>query len=130
MRTLALSLITSLLLICTESVIARDYPALVTKCHDADTCDMTIDLGFGLTLDEKVRFYRINAWEVTGWEKYKGIPARDAVREKLVGETVTISVPKKVRGKYGRILVDITLSDGTNLNNWIVANNHGKFQDY
>jgi micrococcal nuclease len=61
----------------------------------------------------------INAPEVRGVDKINGLASRDHLRSILMGKDVTILVPKKERGKYGRILGDIIL-DGKNINDSMV----------
>ena len=106
------------------------YDAEVLSCYDADTCDFNIDVGFGIKIKRKIRFYGVNTWELRGENKVLGIIARDTVRNLIVGENITLQTLKDRTGKYGRILgiiyVDID-KDGINdnLNLWLIENNHG-----
>lgn len=52
--------------------------ARVVSVSDGDTCTVDIDLGLGVWVrGEKVRLHRINAPELTGREKPKGVLARE-----------------------------------------------------
>lgn len=92
--------------------------------YDADTVWLTVDLGFGVKLDlGSVRLYGINAPEVRGAEREKGLMARDYVREVLSrpeNRHFKIRTEQDKKGKYGRYLVTIILPDGTDLNEKLV----------
>ena len=49
-----------------------EYYATVLKIVDGDTIDVMIDLGLGVHCKERLRFARINAWEMRGEHKEKG----------------------------------------------------------
>jgi|TARA_R110000787_G_scaffold336_10_gene1343 micrococcal nuclease len=97
----------------------RSYPAHIDSIYDGDTVTATIDLGFDLNYVQSIRLLGINAPEVRGVDKINGLASRDHLRSILMGKDVTILVPKKERGKYGRILGDIIL-DGKNINDSMV----------
>ncbi len=49
------------------------YPAEVERVIDGDTIVVDLQLGLGVVLDDQyIRFYGIDAWEVTGENKEKG----------------------------------------------------------
>ena len=56
---------------------------------------------------EKLRLHRINASELRGKERPKGILSRDFLREKIDGKEITIETIKDKKGKYGRYLAEI-----------------------
>lgn len=110
------------------------YQAEVVEVYDADTATLRVDLGFNITITERFRLYRINAWEVTGDEKVEGLKAKDYFLQQCpIGSTVWIKTVKDKKGKYGRYLADIYIktTDGYQcLNDLLVANNHAKYQEY
>lgn len=88
-------------------------PAKIIRVVDGDTIDVTIDLGLGLSLTDRVRVLNFDAAET--WrprsqsEHQHGIEATQFAAE-LLKHPVWVSYEK--RGSFGRILVDIKLSDG------------------
>jgi micrococcal nuclease len=95
------------------------YEAHLVSFYDADTLTLDIDLGFGVWLkSQKVRLYRIDAWEIRGSEKKMGKAAKDfvqrafdhAARVNGEGAVVTplyIRTHKDRKGKYGRWLAEV-----------------------
>lgn len=92
--------------------------------YDADTLWLTVDLGFNLKWDiGPCRLMGINAPEMRGADRPKGIISRDYVREVLArpeNKHFLIRTEKDEKEKYGRYLVTIILADGTNLNDDLV----------
>jgi len=79
------------------------YKALVIKAYDADTITVALDLGFKISLTEKLRLYGINAPEVRGKERELGLISRDRLREKIVGKEVVIKTQKDKKGKFDQV---------------------------
>lgn len=112
------------------------YKAKVLKCYDADTVTLLIDVGFNIFIKEKVRLYALDTPELRTKdleEKKAGYAARDFVRKLILKKQVIIKTIKKTKkddsaksGKFGRLLVEIFLEDGTSLNNLIIAKGHGR----
>jgi micrococcal nuclease len=78
----------------------------INKVVDGDTVDLDIDLGFGITITQRVRLKGINAAETKTLnleEKTKGLVAKEWLKTQLSknGEW-TIQTFKE--DKYGRIL--------------------------
>ncbi|MBM4171591.1 MAG: nuclease, partial [Ignavibacteria bacterium] len=91
------------------------YKATVTEVYDGDTCTVDIDLGLHVwTRGEKIRLNRINAPEVRGSEKEKGILSRDFLRNKILGKEILLETIKDKDEKYGRYLGEIILLDSSN----------------
>ena len=97
------------------------YPATCLKIHDGDTITTAIDLGFGLTETLPARFNGINAPELA-------TPAGTAALAYLatilhVGDRITVVSHgwDKYRGRYD---ADITLADGTDLNQLMLTSGH------
>lgn len=101
--------------------------------YDADTIRFDIDLGFGINLvNQIVRLYGIDAWELRGEEREKGLVARDAVIDQFDkrGPDVILTTYKDKKGKYGRWLATVGWEDGLNLNDWLVAEGHAETASY
>ena len=109
-----------------------EYQAYVRSIYDADTIRFDIDLGFGARLmNQSIRLFGIDAWEIRGTERPMGIRARDAVNSLLSkGDGVILNTYRDKKGKYGRWLADIYLSDGTHLNEWLVSEGHAERAEY
>lgn len=111
------------------------YRAHCTKCYDGDTCTLTIQLGFGLTMANKpCRLYGINTPELRGGteeEKKKGIAARDFLRRHILDKDIILYTLKDDEGKYGRLLgviytVDENGKPETNINKLLLDSGHAK----
>ena len=121
------------------------YRAVVMSAYDADTIRVLLDQGMGtwrvgkvkdgLPLGIQVRLARINAWEVRGEEREKGLAARQAVRELLPPKTeIRLFTYRDKDGKYGRLLADVALRDSEGkrycLNDRLVELGHACYQNY
>lgn len=108
----------------------QTYDVSLVKCHDADTCTFNFHLGMGVVLDsQSVRLCSINAPEVRGVEKERGIKSRDILMSWLTAaKKIVVQIPQKTRcdiglcdkkDKYGRWLGYI-IADGININDRLV----------
>ena len=89
-----------------------EYRAKVTAVYDADTITVDIDLGFHAWQKKmKLRFYGIDAPEMRGKERPDGLKARDWLRQRILGNEVTIITHKDKQGKYGRWLAEVYPAD-------------------
>ncbi|MCS7048025.1 MAG: thermonuclease family protein [Verrucomicrobiae bacterium] len=104
------------------------YRAIVTDVYDGDTCTADIDLGLNTWIHgEKLRLHRINAPELTGRTRARGVAARDHLRKLILNQTVVIQTIKDRREKYGRYLAEIWLEQNgrwTNVNDAMIASGH------
>ena len=93
----------------------HEYNAIVRRVVDGDTMDVTLDLGFDILYNNRIRFYGINTPESRTRdleEKKLGLAAKDRVKELCpVGSSVIIKTTKDGRGKYGRILGEIFVKE-------------------
>ena len=80
------------------------YKATVTNVVDGDTVDLSIDLGFDIWHNIRVRLIGIDTPEK--WHDY-GKVVKEYVKALLEGKEVTIKTEKA--DKYGRYLVEIYL---------------------
>jgi|TARA_Y100000289_G_scaffold62654_1_gene72133 micrococcal nuclease len=99
------------------------YSFSFTKVIDGDTVDGVIDLGFGISLKERIRLAGIDAPEIRlqksikdkeerAKEKQRGLDAKKRLQELLIygskqPEGLLIETFLDKKGKYGRILGDI-----------------------
>lgn len=99
------------------------YQAFVKRVVDGDTLDLTVDLGFSIRHDMRVRLTGVDTPEVYGVKKgseeyQKGLQASDMVKKLLVlhrldvdgtpePSTLVVQTNKDRTGKYGRYLAVI-----------------------
>jgi len=107
------------------------YKCRINKVLDGDTVEIDLDLGFNTTLaNQKVRLLGIDTPEsrtANKEEKPRGILSKKKLQEKLaVGSWVKIITHKNDNNddKFGRILGEFILDDGTNVNKWLIENNY------
>ena len=82
------------------------YRAKLLRVIDGDTVDMQVDFGFYLGQRWRLRLAGLNAPEVRGPERPKGLVATEFVKQRLEGaERSVVQTTKK--GKYGRYIADI-----------------------
>ena len=84
------------------------FQAKVRRVIDGDTLDLDIDLGFHITLSERVRLMGIDTPETRSRdpiEKSSGLIAKDFVIDFVADGAVVIKVHGF--GKFGRPLVDL-----------------------
>lgn len=106
------------------------YHAHVIEAYDADTITVNIDQGLRTERkSEKLRLFGIDAWEVTGHERIKGIIARDWLRGLILDKDVVIRTHLDKTGKYGRLLAEIWLDDVC-LNDEMVRLGHAVYWEY
>ena len=100
------------------------YKAHVTKVYDGDTITVDIDMGCDVMIKgEKIRLFGINTPEMRGEDKIAGKAARDFLREKILGKTITLKTIKDKTGKYGRLL-GIIYMDDVDLNQLLITEGH------
>lgn len=87
----------------------------IKKIVDGDTVDVDIDLGFGLTISQRVRLKGINAAEtrtLSTEEKEKGLVAKEWLKKELSREGEWMIETTK-EDKYGRILGTLYVTGDT-----------------
>ena len=105
------------------------YRATVLRVVDGDTIDVMLDLGFSVSLKERIRFYGINAPESRtrdADEKVRGLAAKAFVIlwTEAHADEITIRTRIDKRGKYGRILGEIINAAGECLNDLMSEQGH------
>lgn len=111
------------------------YKATVVDVYDGDTCTVDIDLGFGIWMrGEKIRLLRINAPEVKGSSRAKGLKSRDALRKMIQGKEIFLQTIKDRKEKYGRYLGEVWLKEKKekylNVNDWMVKDGFAVYKKY
>ncbi|MCH7722230.1 MAG: thermonuclease family protein [Bacteroidetes bacterium] len=111
------------------------YKANVTSVYDGDTCTVDIDLGLHTWVrKEKIRLYGINAPEIRGKERPKGLKSRDFLREQILGKEITIETLKDKKGKYGRYIGKIWLKNEKgkeiNISDLLVKKGFAVYKEY
>jgi len=107
-----------------KNMLLYQYKAKITKVYDGDTFTFEVDLGFSITIKERLRLYGVNTPEIrlsrktTPAQKKKGLAVRDYVRGLILGKTVDIKVYKK--GKYGRYIAKVSF-DNCDLSEHLVS---------
>jgi len=96
-----------------------EYPCKIVRVVDGDTVDVDIDLGFSHWIhNERIRLYGVDTPECRtrdAEEKAAGILAKDFVKNCLhVGGTYRLQTKEK--GKFGRYLGTIYLTDDNSIN--------------
>jgi micrococcal nuclease len=107
------------------------YACRINKVLDGDTVDIDLDLGFNIILaNQHVRMTGIDTPESrtsNKEEKPRGMLSKKKLSEQLpVGswQKITTSRPDNNDDKFGRILGEFILEDGTNVNQWLIKNNY------
>ena len=101
-----------------------EYPCKIVRVVDGDTVDVDIDLGFSHWIhNERIRLYGVDTPECRtrdAEEKAAGLLAKAFVEDALhIGGTYTLQTREK--GKFGRFLGVIFVSDKTSINTALVT---------
>ena len=107
-----------------KRIYAEDSASAV---YDADTIHVLIDHGFEVFSQRILRLARIDAWEMRGREREKGIVARDVLRSMILGKEVIIETQKDTTGSYARYLAEVFIEiDGEtiNVNDYLLENGY------
>jgi micrococcal nuclease len=111
------------------------YRARVVDVYDGDTCTVDIDLGLRTWIHaEKVRLVRIDAPEVKGASRARGLQSRDALRKLILGKEIFLQTIKDRKEKYGRYLGEVWLDQGKqgclNVNDWMAQKGFAVYKKY
>jgi micrococcal nuclease len=104
-----------------------EYKATIRRVVDGDTVDVTLDLGFDILYNNRIRLLGIDTPESRTRdleEKALGLAAKDRVKELCpVGSTVILRTTKDGKGKFGRILGEIFVEEQS-VNKLLVEEGH------
>ena len=104
------------------------YNCKITRVVDGDTLACIIDLGFNITIKQRIRMYGINAPESRTTdlkEKEKGIAAKNRLEQLLKDNDYDCVLKSYGVGKFGRCLGEIFI-DKVNINNQFIEDGWGK----
>ncbi len=105
------------------------YKAKITKVYDGDTCTAIIDFGFHIQQKMRLRLAEIDAPEIRGKERPKGLKARDFLRDLILNKDVVVETVKDKKGKYGRYVAKLWVEDIC-VNDHLVKSGHAKYRKY
>ena len=104
-----------------------EYKAIIRRVVDGDTVDVTLDLGFNILYNSRIRLLGINTPESRTRdleEKKRGLAAKERVKELCpVGSTIMVETVKDGRVKFGRILGVLWAND-VSVNELLVEEGH------
>ena len=102
-----------------------EYKCYVSRIIDGDSLEASIDLGFGIMFNSKVRLYGIDAPESRTKdedEKVRGLLAKQYLESKInSAKQVIIQTEKDAKGKFGRVLGKL-FADEININQSMIDN--------
>lgn len=106
------------------------YKAILIRVIDGDTVDLEIDLGFDLSIRQRLKLYGVGTPDSRSADtstKQKGLEAKQRLTELLPRQFKITTILNK-RGKYGRVLGIIHLTDkegnDVNVNELMVNEGH------
>ena len=111
------------------------YKAIVTTVYDGDIWTVDIDLGLHTWVrKEKIRLYEINAPEIRGIERPKGLKSRNFLKGQILRKEITIETIKDKKGKYERYIGKIWLKNEKgkeiNINDLLVKKCFAVYKEY
>jgi micrococcal nuclease len=110
------------------------YNAHITDVYDGDTITANIDLGLNTwMLDQKIRLWAINAPELRGNERDKGLRTRNHLRNLIHNQDVVLRTEKDRTGRYGRWLAQVLLHTAhgwVNINQMLIDQGFATFNTY
>ena len=114
------------------------YRAHIRSVYDGDTIRADIDCGFGIHnkgpsgKGVALRLFGINAPELRGEERERGMVTRDRLKDLIEGKSVYLQTIKDSTGKYGRYLCKVYLDSSFegSVNDLLVAEGLAIYKDY
>ena len=110
-----------------------EYFCKIQRVVDGDTVDVSVDLGFDIWHNARVRMMGIDTPESRTRnleEKALGLASKARLKELLKGKKVKIVCSKEGKGKFGRILADVHTIDkegnDINVNNRLIEEGHAR----
>jgi micrococcal nuclease len=101
-----------------------EYNCKIVRVVDGDTVDVDIDLGFNHWIHgERIRLFGVDCPECRSRdpkEKAAGLAAKDFIK-RLLHDGGTYTLTTREKGKFGRYLGVIMLSDKTSINAALVS---------
>jgi endonuclease YncB( thermonuclease family) len=113
--------------------ISYEYKGRVLRVVDADTVDARLDLGFGITMQQRFRIDGFDAPEtwrpINEVERGHGEKATARAIELLLGKDL-IFITSKTAGIYGRYGAQILLEDESDYAEVMIQEGFAKRDDY
>ena len=110
-----------------------EYFCKIQRVVDGDTVDISVNLGFDIWHNARVRMMGIDTPESRTRnleEKALGLASRARLKELLKGQKVRLECSKEGKGKFGRILADVHTIDkegnDVNVNNQLIEEGHAR----
>jgi len=116
-----------------QNIELYQYKAKVIRVVDADTIDAEVDVGFGITMNQRFRINNYDAPET--WrprneaENIHGNAATNRAITLLMDKDVLLK-STKVAGIYGRFGADVWLEDGRNYIEVMINEGFSKKENY
>ena len=79
------------------------FPALVERFCDGDTCIVTLDLGFDVSIRRRVRLIDLDSWELGSEHDAKARMVADALTTRYHGHAMTLSMVTRHPDRFGRL---------------------------
>ena len=110
------------------------YACRILDVYDGDTMTVEIDLGFNLKLTDKVRLYEVNAPEIRGKSKKKGIEVKMETVYRLLGRNEDVKkyapIPQEIIRdflKTPRPFMIQTVQNSKKIKTWYKKEKRGKY---
>jgi micrococcal nuclease len=110
-----------------------EYFCKIQRVVDGDTVDISVNLGFDIWHNARVRMMGIDTPESRTRnleEKALGLASKARLKELLKGKKIKIVCSKEGKGKFGRILADVHTIDkegnDVNVNNQLIEEGHAR----
>lgn len=105
-----------------------EYKAKIIDVYDGDTVTASVELGFFVNVELKLRLFGINTPELRGSEKESGLLSKKRLEELILNKEVVIKTQKDKQEKYGRWLAEIFISDNknTSVNQMLINEGYAK----
>jgi len=104
------------------------YKAKITRVIDGDTVEASVDLGFSVCINQKLRLKGINAPEMR--DKPAGPNAREYLAGMVEGREINVRTHRDRTGKYGRYIATLYCPNNLNINKKMVENGHAEYREY
>lgn len=100
----------------------------INRVIDGDTVDVTIDLGFKIYVDLRVRLHQINCPETRTTDinqKQKGLAAKQFL-EQLLQDAQSVTLISHKIGKFGRVIGSLYINENC-VNDLMVTEGHAVY---
>lgn len=109
------------------------YKGVIDRVVDADTMDVTLDMGFGMYTKQRLRIDGFDApetWRPKNEEERKHGEAATKRAKELLDSDELIFKTAKIAGIYGRFSAEIILPDWRNFSEVMISEGFEKREEY